>query len=420
MAGIALVLLGCAYAFGAIFGLWRYRTPLNPLSFATVVAGGITLLSGLIVYSQLRIAPYSADDVARTAFVSLVAYAGTVTPYLFRGPLPRRAFGQLVQWLGLASERIAARFSWIKFGILLGAAVMSFVALAIVGGGGMSWITDTRTAYINNRAGAGPFFASFQWFQVFALVYWLWSRRPTRPVSIALIVAPFAVLASFSGSKSNILSILILGIAYYHFRVKRIPLPIYILMIPAALAVFSWLLVLQGFRPADALPAVVYFKDYFDTGAQFLARFDEFGHRYGSATISQLWAWVPRALYPDKPYEYGLTLVHRVLFPGAAETGNTPGIVFWATAYLDFGAVGAFFWGLLGSLWQRAAYEYYLGNVKSLFGFLLMMQFALWAPLPFATTIMTLVLCFTLGLYFRLSVMTRGRRSSPLSAGAGA
>ena len=409
MAGFALALLAVAYVIGTIFGLWRYRTPLNPLSFTAVVTGGITLLSGLIVYSQLSIAPYSAGDAARTAYAALVAFAGTMTPYLFRGPLPRRAFGQVVRWIGLDSQRIGTRFSWIKFGLLLSAALVSFGALATVGGGGLLWITDTRTAYINYRAGAGPFFAAFQWFQVFALVYWLWSRRPGRLLTVVLAVAPFALLASYSGSKSNILTILILGIAYYHFRVKSIPLPVYVLMLPAVMVLFSWLLIMQGFRPTDALPAMVYFKDYFDTGAQFLSRFDEFGYRYGLATLSELWAYVPRALYPGKPYEYGLTLVHGVLFPGAAETGNTPGIVFWATAYLDFGLIGVYLWGVLGSLWQRAAYEYYLGNRGSIFGFLFMMQFALWAPLPFATATMTLIMCLLLGLYFRLSVVARVR-----------
>jgi hypothetical protein len=409
VAGTALALLGIAYALGATFGLWRYRTPLNPLTFTIAVNGGITLLSGAIVYSQLQLAPYSPRDAAYTAYAAIVALAGTVTPYLFRGPIPRRVFGQIVRWIGLDSQTIGTRFSWIKFGLLLLVALLAFVALAIVGGGGLLWITDTRSAYINYRAGAGPFFAAFQWFQVFALVYWLWARHPARLIGLLLIIAPFAFLASYSGSKSNILTILIIGMAYYHFRVRAIPLPMYVLMIPVAMGLFSWLLVVQGFRPTDALPAVVYFKDYFDTGTQFLSRFDEFGYQYGAATLSSLWEYVPRALYPEKPYEYGLLLVHKVLFPGAAATGNTPGVVLWATAYLDFGLIGVFLWGVLGSLGQRAAYEYYLGNRGSMFGFLLMLQFALWSPLPFATGGMTLFLCLVLGLYFRLSVIARPR-----------
>lgn len=138
MAGTALALLGCAYVLGAIFGIWRYRTPLNPLSFTAVVSGGITFLSGAIVYSQLRSAPYSPADAARTAYVALVAFVGTVTPYVFRGPLPRRAFGQLVHWFGLGSEHIATRFSWIKFGLLLAAAALSFAGLAILEGAACS------------------------------------------------------------------------------------------------------------------------------------------------------------------------------------------------------------------------------------------------------------------------------------------
>jgi oligosaccharide repeat unit polymerase len=404
MAGVALAVLAAAYALGAIFGIWRYRTPLNPLSFTSVVQGGITVLSGLIVYSQMATAPYTTHDASHTAVLALVAFAGTVTPYLFRGGTPSGVFRAIMRVTGLDSERIGTRFSYVKFGLLLGAAVLSFVALAVVGGGGLRWLTDTRSAYINNRSGAGPFFAAFQWFLVFALAYYLWSRRPTHVLSILLAAVPFTVAASFSGSKSNILTVLVFCTAYYHFRVRAIPLAVYLLMIPAVLGLFSWLLVIQGFQPVDALPALVYFKDYFDTTSQFLSRFDEFGFRYGAATFSELWAYVPRGLYPAKPYEYGLTLVHQVLFPGFAQTGNTPGILFWATSYLDFGVFGVFLWGVLGSLWQRAAYEYYLSRRRSLFGFLLMLQFALWAPLPFATAAMALTLCLFISLYLRLTV----------------
>jgi energy-converting hydrogenase Eha subunit C len=404
---VALGVLACVYVLGGVFGVVRYRTPLNPLSFYTAVSGGITMLSATIVYLQLATAPYSADDVTRTAIISIAAYLGTLTPYLFRGPTPRRVFGQIVRWLGLDGDRIATRFSVVKFGLLLCASAASFVALAVLGGGGLRWITDTRNAYINNRSGAGPFFAATEWFLVFALLYLLWSLRPTRLRSLFLVVLGFAVAASFTGSKGNILIIVLVCTIYYHFRVRPIPVVAFLLMIPLALVAFLGLLALQGFRAEEGVFALVYFKDYFDTAAQFLSRFDEFGFRYGGATASELWAYVPRALYPDKPYEYGLTLVHRVLFPGAAETGNTPGILPWVTAYLDFGVIGVFLWGAWGSVWQRAAYEYYLKNRSSFFAFLLMMQFALWAPLPFATTGIAIVLSIGMSLYLRVFVGPR-------------
>jgi hypothetical protein len=161
---------------------------------------------------------------------------------------------------------------------------------------------------------------------------------------------------------------------------------------------------MQG-NPLEAFSS--YFKEYFDTTAQFLWRFDEFGYRYGGAAVSDLWFYVPRGLFPDKPYEYGLTLIHQVLFPGMAETGNTPGILPWATAYLDFGVIGVFVSGILGGLWQRAAFEYFLKHRHSFFAFLLMMQFALFPPLPFATAGMTFILAIGFCIYFRLVL---GRR----------
>jgi hypothetical protein len=407
---VALGLLAFVYLLGGAFGVLRYRTPLNPLSFYTTVSGGVALLSAAIVYTQLRTAPYAPDAVTRTAFVSIVAYLGTLTPYLFRGPIPRRMFGQIIRWLGLESDQVATRFSVVKLGLLLGAAGASFVALAVLGGGGLRWITDTRNAYINNRSGAGPFFAATQWFLVFALLYCLWSRRPARLRSLCLLPLPFVVAASFTGSKGNILIMLMVCTIYYNFRVRAIPLRAYFLMIPAVLGLFVLLLRLQGFQTAEGVVALVYFKDYFDTVVQFLARFDEFGFHYGAAMLSDLWSYVPRALYSDKPYEYGVTLVHRVLFPGAAQTGNTPGILPWATAYLDFGAAGVFLWGAWGSLWQRAAYEYYVEHRGSFFGFLFMLQFALWAPLPFASLGITIALSLATSVFFRLTVR---RRTAP-------
>lgn len=118
---------------------------------------------------------------------------------------------------------------------------------------------------------------------------------------------------------------------------------------------------------------------------------------------------MPRALYPDKPYEYGMTLIHQVLFPKMAETGNTPGILGWAMSYLDFGIAGVFASGFWGGIWQRVAYEHFLNHRQSFFAFLFMMQFSLWAPLPFATIEITIVLALVLSLYFRLVLGNRNK-----------
>ena len=414
MGGVALLVLACAYVAAATFGLVRYRTPLNPLTFAAVVGGGITMLSGGIVYVQLPSAPYSDADVAHTAWVSLAQLAGTVTPYFFRGRLPARVFGQIVRWLGLDSERVAARFSRGKFLLLLMAAGACYTGLAIVGGGGLRWITDTRSAYIQNRAGAGPLFAATEWFLVFALMYYLWSRRnPTLARTLPVTVL-FALAASMTGSKANILIMGVVLIVFYQYRVRPIPPVLLALIVPLFLATFAMLLIVQGFAQGNPLLALVYFKDYFDTAAQFLSRFSEFGYHYGGVTLSGLWYYVPRGLYPEKPYEYGIMLVHRVLFVGAAETGNTPGALPWIAIYMDFGVLGVYLSGVFSSFTQRGAYEYFLGHRREFFAFLFMMQFALWAPLPFATASITIVLSLAVAFFFRLTTRAT-RRPAALS-----
>lgn len=409
----SFLLLGLAVVASTLYGIHRYRTPLNPLTFFAVTQVGlITLVSALVALSYLPWADYPPEALTKTALIALAYIAGNFAAYLFLGRLPVRLFGWLMRFLGLGSERVASRFVFFKFLMLLGCAAGAFAALAVVGGGGMRWLTDTRAAYISCRAGAGPFFAAMHWFLVFALLYYLWARHP-RGIRLIIAVCLFALGAYFSGSKNNILTMLVIGVVYCNFCIRRIPIFGYIVFIGISLSLFAVLLVIQGIEghPLEAFRS--YFRDYFDVTAQFLWRFAEFGFRYGSASLSDLWFYVPRGLFPDKPYEYGVTLIHQVLFPGMAETGNTPGILGWALAYLDFGVIGVFASGLLAGFWQRAAFEHFLEHRQSFFAFLLMMQFALWSPLPFATAVMSFILAIGLGIYFRV-VLGRGQIQVPL------
>jgi hypothetical protein len=67
----------------------------------------------------------------------------------------------------------------------------------------------------------------------------------------------------------------------------------------------------------------------------------------GEFVLSSLWAYAPRFLFPDKPYEYGQVLINSVLFPGAAAQGATPGLLYWSPYYLESGVLGVFIFGFL-------------------------------------------------------------------------
>lgn len=378
-----LALLACAVA---VFGIARYGTPLNPLTFYTVTQMGVlTLISGFVA---VRLDPFGTLNPAaatKTAMISLAHLCGTALPFAFRGGGPARVFGQLLALVGLTRDSRGRRFSLVKLALIMLAAVACFVALAVVGGGGLLWLTSSRQAYQFHRAGAGPFFAATQWAITFGMVYTLWATRPGT-VRTALVVTLFCAATYLLGSKAFIVTLVIVGVAYRHFMVRPVPAVVYLVGGPLLLAAVVGLQIAQG-TALSLVDTALYFREYFATSAEFINRFQEFGHLYGGGALSSLWFFVPRGLYPDKPYEYGVLLIHRVVFPGAAEMGHTPGILPWALAYLDFGVFGVFLHGVVSGLWLRMSYEYFLGHRESLMAFVLMIHLSItgvfwFAPLP--------------------------------------
>lgn len=260
----------------ALYGIKRYYTPLNPLTlFAGMQIGLLTLVSGLVANSRLPTAPYAEAGMVFTVLVSGVYLVGTMMAYLVRVVELVSLFTRGMRTLGLASETMATRFNPVKFSLLLAGAVGAFAALAILGHGGLLWLTDSRSAYLMYRAGVGPFFALTQWCLALAFLYYLWARHP-RLLGILAGLFLFSVLSYFTGSKNNILTMVIVAIAYYNFRVRSIPLSAFAVFVPLLFLAVLQLLVTQG-SYAGLSQAIAYFNDYFDTTARFLARFDEFG-----------------------------------------------------------------------------------------------------------------------------------------------
>lgn len=398
----------------ALYGIRRYRTPFNPLTFFSGYhIGLITLVSGWVAYRNLSAGAYTEADMMSATLLSGVYLLGVTLAYYLRTGALVHIFGNLMRFCGLSYESIARRFSRFKFILLMIGAVASFIALALVGGGGSLWLTNSRQAYITYRAGAGPFYAATQWFLMFALAYYLWARRPQR-LRLVITAAIFSVLFYFMGSKGHILAVIMLALIYYNFMVKPFSTAKCLLLAPLLFLGVLILLVMQGSFD-NLADAIYYFNDYFATTAQFLARFDEFGLMHGRGFLSDFWFFVPRALYPDKPFEYGVILIHKVLFPGAAATGSTPGILPWALAYLDFGGIGVFLSGLAIGLWQKIVYEHYLRNRQVFFAFVFMVQLCLWPIMAFAPFIIFITWCIIQGIYLRLSMRSRLKPVTGLS-----
>jgi oligosaccharide repeat unit polymerase len=408
-------LFGILVFAGALAGALRYRTPLNPLtSFSLIDVGIFILFSGVGAQFFQLDPPYASEVVVKTAWISIVYFAGGVAPYWIKNRPFQRMYEKILHRLRLDTLVMPDRFSPLVMAILVAGGLLSYVALAVVGGGGMLWLTNTREAYITYRSGAGLFWLLVQWFIVAATLYYFWTRRPKR-VKLLLAVGLACIASFLTGSKNNVLIIIVLAATYYHFLIRRISVATFALLF-AGLAVSMFaLMVLQG-SYASLAESLSYFGSggYFDTTAQIVGRMSEFGFQYGKGYLSSLWFYVPRSLYPGKPYEYGAILFYGTLFPGSAEQGYTPGYLAWTLDYMDFGIIGVFLSGLVRGIFQRAIFDYFLSNKNKFFAFMAVLQFSL---LPvFVSMSLAVIIVWSIGL-LNLFYLVKKAASDNMSIG---
>ena len=60
----------------------------------------------------------------------------------------------------------------------------------------------------------------------------------------------------------------------------------------------------------------------------------------GQIFLTSFWSFIPRAIFPNKPFAYGNMLILEKFFPGMAETGHTPSFGLYLDKLIDFGWIG--------------------------------------------------------------------------------
>ena len=60
----------------------------------------------------------------------------------------------------------------------------------------------------------------------------------------------------------------------------------------------------------------------------------------GQIFLTSFWSFIPRAIFPNKPFAYGKMLILEKFFPGMAETGHTPSFGLYLDNLIDFGWMG--------------------------------------------------------------------------------
>jgi hypothetical protein len=391
---LSFIFLASTFCFAGYFGWRRYGTLMNPVTLFSVSQGLVfSFISGMVCWLRDVQVPYPPENISKINVISGVALIAYCFAFLKKGTPLNSVTSSVITFLRLDRSYIEGKFNLSFYVLLVFIALSAFVTLAILGGGGWLWLLDARTAYMYYRVGVGPFYAAAQWFLLISAIYLLHGLMVESWIKCACISLFYGALAFFSGSKGNILIVIIIIAAYYDYNVKRISVKTALGLFGVMSAVFFGLLSVQGFT-VGSTSGYLYFGDYVDTTARFMSEVDDWGLQYGRVLASSMWRVVPRILFPQKPYEYGELLIHARLFPGAAEAGDTPGVLSWVGPYWDFGIVGVIISTVLYAVLHRAIFEYYRTKNRDCIVFMITLQFGPIPIFPFAPLPLVLCICW--------------------------
>lgn len=225
------------------------------------------------------------------------------------------------------------RLAWIFFIFY----ILAFLMLAIRTGGIGSWLSDIRGSYMAKRDGNGVFYAAAVSF--LSISYFFEGVSSTRSIIFALRSLIYFGAVYVLGSKGFILLFFIFFLVIVQ-RLGQVNLKRALFFVmPAAFV----LLLINFASQSDTLvfSDIAEYFNYYPNAAKYYTDYFS-GHIplfHGKVFLTSFWEYVPRSLYPDKPYVYGVLHVVEIFYPGGAESGNTPAFESVAQ-FADFGLLG--------------------------------------------------------------------------------
>jgi hypothetical protein len=265
----------------------------------------------------------------------------------------------LCRWLGNLASRTLSRGPSLSVELtnphkrlrlkLLGYGFLMIGLLAVVllarssNFGVANWLRSPRTGYQDYRRGNGQYWIGAQLcfsIATFVLIF-LSRQRITLLGNIVLVMGAWWLL----GSKAFLIGAGGFSAGFWCYK-YGMSIPHFI---TATLAVFS-LMIANWYHSSGLDPSNIAIKDvlaYFDMYTMGIAYYRDYiagkiDLYHGKIFISSFWAYVPRAVYPQKPWVFGIVNVVEYFLPGSAEAGNTPAIAGAVEQFADFG-----YWGLV-------------------------------------------------------------------------
>jgi hypothetical protein len=199
---------------------------------------------------------------------------------------------------------------------------------------------DPRIGYQNYRKGNGHLWAFSIFFITLSFVIITSTYNRVRPLTLVTIT--YLGLIYLCGSKGVLLNIIffVLFIYIWKFNLaeKNARRVLYFCSASILLLVFSnFFGIGSGYAPK--LSSVLRYFDQFVVGNRLYedSLTTDFSFRWGEVWLTSLWEFFPRAIFADKPFAYGTTLVLEHYYPGMAERGGTPSFGLFSNFYFDFG-----------------------------------------------------------------------------------
>jgi oligosaccharide repeat unit polymerase len=219
---------------------------------------------------------------------------------------------------------------------------LSFYMLTSSSFGFVNWLKDPRTGYQLHRVGAGQFWVfSISFLSVSFTIFTLYVKKN---INLFIFLLFYLYSAFLLGSKGIVLDFLVFFIIILWVRRFQNLKKVFIIILPLALVLmlvnfFSSM----GFNGdgTDYEKVLSYFDYYINSAMYFKEYYSgKISLFYGQIYFSDFWSLIPRGLFPNKPYVYGITLVNEYFFPGAAAETNTPAFGGPISYFADFGILG--------------------------------------------------------------------------------
>ena len=226
--------------------------------------------------------------------------------------------------------------------------LFSLFMLASAEFGVANWLMNPREGYQLYRAGQGHWYALANSAMSVSFVLALLSLPTALNVLGSTML--YLVFGYFLGTKVVFLSIFTTSIIVLWFLRWHHLGKLMLVGTPMVFCLMVWNLYL-ALGDGIGLDTIVSYFDHFMNGANYYRSYlnNELNLFNGEVFISSLWAYVPRALWPDKPWVYGVTLVNEIFYPGQAELTNTPAFGGAVEQFADFGPFGVVLSGFFGA-----------------------------------------------------------------------